>query len=121
MAFSPKTHLARQLRFLERDCASYDTGATDEAVRMAVVMRVLLHQTPHFTSLLTHLGAPQVTLASSSSSNIGLPGVIYAFGLGTVHQDRSGTRYIPLLENVPGVRWLSAPAWWDGECQIFCV
>ena len=50
------THLGRQLQFLHQSCASYDGGFFDEAIRMATVMRVLLHDTKHSTSLLKHLG-----------------------------------------------------------------
>lgn len=58
--------LQRQLGFLERSCASYDAGFTDEAVRIAVVVRTLLHQTKSSTSLLTHLGATSITLLSTT-------------------------------------------------------
>lgn len=48
--------LTRQLGYLRRSCASYDAGDHDEAVRIALALRVLLHQTPQSTSLLSHLG-----------------------------------------------------------------
>ena len=38
-----KGHLARQLRFIERSCAVYDEGYTDEAIQIAVRIRVILH------------------------------------------------------------------------------
>lgn len=48
--------LRRQLGFLERSCTTFDAGDADEAIRIAVTLRVLLHDTPQSTSLLTHLG-----------------------------------------------------------------
>ena len=55
-----KAHLAKQLRFLERSCKSYDAGFTDEAVRIATVIRVIIHQTGTSTPLLKHLGATTI-------------------------------------------------------------
>jgi hypothetical protein len=48
--------LDRQLGFLRRSCAAFDGGAFDEAVRIALTIRVLVHDTKQSTSLLTHLG-----------------------------------------------------------------
>lgn len=47
--------LDRQLNFLRRSCATFDAGASDEAVRIALTIRVLVHNTKQSTSLLTHL------------------------------------------------------------------
>lgn len=47
--------LRRQIRFLESSSAAFDTGHTEEALRMAVSLRVLFHDTASSTSLLTHL------------------------------------------------------------------
>lgn len=48
--------LRTQIKFLRSSCASYDDGETDEALRLAVHIRVLVHDTPRSTSLLTHMG-----------------------------------------------------------------
>ncbi len=48
--------LKRQLGYLRRSCKIFDLGEHDEAIRIAVSLRVLLHQTKSSTSLLTHLG-----------------------------------------------------------------
>jgi hypothetical protein len=60
-----KQHLRRQLGFLRRSCESYDAGHTDESVRIATVIRVLVHDTKTSTSLLTHLRAMNVKLSST--------------------------------------------------------
>ncbi len=65
MAPDFKQHLRRQLGFLRRSCESYDAGHTDESVRIATVIRVLVHDTNNSTSLLTHLGAMNVKLSST--------------------------------------------------------
>lgn len=62
--------LNEQLRFLTRSCEEFDAGNEDEALRMAVSLRVLLHDTKHSVSLLTHLGLAK-SLVLSSSRGIG--------------------------------------------------
>ena len=41
------------------------SGFRDESIRIAVVLRVLFHNTKHSTSLITHLGAQNIKLAST--------------------------------------------------------
>src|ERR1035437_4448378 len=48
--------LRRQIGFLERSCVTYDSGHHEEAVRIAVSLRVLFRDTPKSVSLRTHLG-----------------------------------------------------------------
>jgi hypothetical protein len=42
-----QVHLNEQLGFLERSVAAFDQGYEDEAKRLAVTLRVLLHDTTH--------------------------------------------------------------------------
>jgi hypothetical protein len=60
-----KEQLQRQLAFLERSSDAYDRGLQDEAIRIAVTIRVLVHRTPRSTSLLNHLGATNIHLLST--------------------------------------------------------
>lgn len=48
--------LIQQMTYLERSCRDFDAGHHDEAPRIATTIRVLVHDTPQSTSLLTHLG-----------------------------------------------------------------
>lgn len=58
--------LKRQKGFLERSCRLYDSGLFDEATRIATIIRVLLHDTNHSTSLAKHLDArDKVSLLST--------------------------------------------------------
>ena len=52
-----RAHLKTHLDFLARSCSAYDEGHRVEALRMAVSLRVMFHDTQASTSLLTHLGA----------------------------------------------------------------
>lgn len=47
--------LKTQLRFLERSAESYDQGFEDEALRLATIVRVLVHDTDRSHSLLGQL------------------------------------------------------------------
>jgi hypothetical protein len=49
-------NLERQIRYLKRSCALFDVGHEDEAQRIAVTLRVLLHDTRNSASLLSQLG-----------------------------------------------------------------
>lgn len=48
-------HLVDQLGFLDASCEAFDSGNLAEAKRLAIIVRVLLHDTRSSTSLLTHL------------------------------------------------------------------
>lgn len=60
------SHLNEQIRFLQRSAASYDNGFEDEAKRLAVVIRVLMHDSPNSTSLLTLLGRKDIKFYDTS-------------------------------------------------------
>ncbi len=57
--------LKKQLGFVARSCASFDAGFQDKAIRIAVSIRVLVHDTKNSTSLLTHLGAKKLSLRTT--------------------------------------------------------
>jgi hypothetical protein len=50
--------LRRHLRFMQRSADAYDVGFHDDATRIAVSIRVLLHDTRKSTSLLRHSAPP---------------------------------------------------------------
>ncbi len=103
-------HLKRQLAFLERSTTAYDAGLHDEAIRMAVVMRVLMHQTANSTSLLTHLNAEQVLLLSTTTGDT--PGTVFFFGLGTMRMGPEGFSYYAGLGDGAVKHLMPAPKWW---------
>jgi hypothetical protein len=61
-----REQLKRQLGFLERSADAFDRGHQDEAIRIAVSIRVILHETPSSRPLLAHLGARNVRLVSTA-------------------------------------------------------
>lgn len=103
-------HLARQLSFLKRSCESYDSGATDEAIRIATVIRVLVHNTKASTSLLKHLNSTTINFLSTTDG--ASPDVVMFFGLGTM-QLGDVCRYFPSLGDGPIQRMIPVSQWWD--------
>jgi hypothetical protein len=67
MAVDFKEHLKKQIRFLERSAAAFDQGETDEAIRIAVCLRILFHDTNSQKSLLTRLDGWGIRLNSTAS------------------------------------------------------
>ncbi|MBA7696246.1 hypothetical protein ES703_104889 [subsurface metagenome] len=91
-----KKHLKEHIQFLIDSCKNYDNGNTSEAKRMAVSIRVLLHDTSNSTSLLKQLDKKNIlfldTAYADEPANIPTTGLA-AMGIG------SSTTYIPLLDN----------------------
>lgn len=107
-----KAHLRKQLGFLQRSCAAYDEGHTDEAIRIAIVIRILIHQ-GGWTSLLQHLDATTINLRStpgeSPSGN-----VLMYFGLGLFELRGGKGAYRPELGDGPPIsRLIPVAEWWD--------
>lgn len=107
-----KEHLKRQLAFLERSCISYDQGCTDEAIRMATVIRVLLHKTHRSTSLLAHLGRENINLLNTAGEEPH-PNVLMYYGLGMYYCNNTAGGYIPNLSNSFDINYLPFNSWWN--------
>jgi hypothetical protein len=114
-------HLDEQLQFIDSSCASYDAGASHEAKRLAVHVRVLLHDTGRSKSLLTHLGLKDRTpfiegVPEELLSVIGRGGVGNAFpGLAMMRLDGEGyAGYVPSFEGRGlGSSMLKFGRWWN--------
>ena len=107
-----KSHLRRQLRFLSSSCASFDAGYHDEAIRIATVIRVLVHQTKSSTSLLKHLSATTINLLSTSEG--ATERTVMYMGMGTVRVNSDGTHsYFPSLSNGPLFFSIPVSKWWE--------
>jgi hypothetical protein len=61
-----KEQLRRQILFIENSCRIYDQGHAEEAIRIAVALRVLFHDTPNSKSILHHLGSKSIFLLSTA-------------------------------------------------------
>jgi hypothetical protein len=112
-----RSHLARQLSFLERSCAAFDAGFHDEAIRIATVVRVLIHQTKNSTSLLKHLNATTINLLSTCEPTT--PNTLLAKGMGTLsYSSEGGWSYFPSLGDGPIKELIPVSKWWDQEVMV---
>jgi len=106
--------LRRHIKFLERSCAAFDAGQTEEALRIAVTLRVLFHDTKKSTSLLTHLGLKSSALVLTT----------FVPGYRENKEDKTFSVSIPVFLNSLGERsvplgsarrheFITASNWWD--------
>jgi hypothetical protein len=111
-------HLREQINFLERSSASYDAGFEDEAKRLAVVIRVLCHDSSKSTSLLSSLKMKTINfydtaLAYSPSNMMPYIGLVM---MRISAQD--GGAYVSPLDGGPPTRSQTRKipfnVWWSG-------
>lgn len=113
-----KDHLARQLRFIERSCAVYDEGHLDEAIQIAVRIRVILHPGGNKRrSLLQHLHSGRIPLLTTSEGVGEHPGAIHYDGLSSFRASSDGVRvssfYGPGEDNALYRDYVKADRWWQ--------
>ena len=85
--------LKKQLGFIYRSCEWYDLGHKEEALRIAVNLRVLFHDTKSSDSLLSHLGKKEsIHLISTIGSGK------------TRHDFKAREILLPLMFSLEGVR-----------------
>jgi SEC-C motif len=118
-----QAHLEQQLGFLERSAASFDEGYESEAKRLAVTLRVLLHDTPKSHSLLGQLGKADQAFADTAldfdpTNPVPHGGLVFE-ALGPPK-----TRHVALLDDAPVCgstpfhAWWTAPLFVDNERKI---
>ena len=61
-----RDQLRRQMSYIRTSCRVYDEGQVDEAIRIAVTLRVMFHDTARSVSLLNHLGAKSIFMLSTA-------------------------------------------------------
>ena len=109
-----REHLREQLRFLDASALSYDAGFEGEAKRLAVVIRVLLHDTAQSQSLLQSLGVKHTLRFNDVVGPVPENAIIFA-GL-QVGFTNAGMRYYPKLQ--APVRAVAFDEWWAGLVLI---
>lgn len=111
-----KEHLREQIEFLQRSSISYDQGYSSEAKRLAVVIRVLLHDTSSSTSLLSLLGKKDIAIYDTSL-DYNPANLMTMSGLTMMRLGPSGAEYVPPLDDGPPMRYLKGKVpfkqWWD--------
>lgn len=113
-----KRQLERQLGFLWRSCQAYDAGHIDEAVRIATVIRVLIHDTQASTSLLKHLDAQNILLSSTVVTHTDIKPVFMS-AMGRTRITSTETTRKPNTDPTALQIQLPVPEWWGQVVYIY--
>ena len=108
-----REHLSEQLAWLRNSAALYDAGQVHEAKRLAVPIRVLVHDTRLSLSLLKQLGLKGLAFVDTASD--AKPGnLISHFGLVVLEKSARGLRYTAMLSDTRRGVGITIPfeAWW---------
>jgi len=112
-----KDQLDRQLGFLENSCYFYDCGAHEESIRIATVVRVLMHDTKNSTSLLTKLNVRHIALLDTCRPIPDpLTGTFHGLGVRTLTPN--GGILVPSLDRSTKLTSRPCEEWWN---QTVCV
>jgi hypothetical protein len=114
--------LGRQLSFMERSCSAYDSGAVEDAVRIAVALRVIFHDTSKSISLLRHLGTPNPQMVSTATpfADEQLVPDVPSLYLVELKAEAPNLRCWaePMIERNHGTHMLPFGEWWAKEVVI---
>ncbi len=115
-------HLQDQMHFLQASCSSYDEGSINESKRLAVVIRVLVHDTSKSKSLLNQLDMKSLQYLDTSLPII--PGNLVSHqGLTMIRLGSEGSTFVPrcLAPPRPDIgppRPLPFDDWWNAIVLI---
>ena len=109
-----ETHFSEQLYFLETSAAAFDAGYEGEAKRLAVSLRVLLHNSAASKSLLDQLGKKDVGFYDTGYE-FDPNNLLTHNGLIFVRMSSTGAKYLPFLDDTPygKIRKTSFDKWWN--------
>jgi hypothetical protein len=94
-------HLREQIAFLSRSARAFDEGAEAEAKRLAVIIRVLVHDTAKSQALLTQLGLKHSLRYVDSADPINPANLLPTPGLSAMRITSGvGGHYVPPLGNL---------------------
>jgi hypothetical protein len=96
-------YLEEQIQFLKTSSASFDDGYTGESKRLAVTLRVLLHDTDKSPSLLTQLNKKDILFYDTTTPDMKGNMMPYT-GLIHVNITTSGAKYVPHLSEPLNIR-----------------
>lgn len=108
-----KKQLKEQISFIKRSAEAYDKGHTEEAKRIALHVRILVHDTGYSLSLLKQLNILNNTkFVDTSMERIKNDNVKIAWiGLTLIHANK----HIPILDdNIKAAKKVNFEKWWSG-------
>ena len=106
-------HLKEQISFLEASANSFDAGAEEEAKRLAVAIRILVHDTTSSHSLLGQMG--KILQFYDTSSDLDSHNILAHGGLISILTGPYHTRYVAKLDNLsPNAgKKIDFDSWWN--------
>ncbi|MEW6655206.1 MAG: hypothetical protein AB1394_17290, partial [Bacteroidota bacterium] len=111
-----KKHLEEQIEFLKISSKSYDDGFKSEAKRLAVVIRVLLHDTGNSTSLLELLDKKNIQFYDTAT-DYNPNNLMSTLGLIMTKVGPNGAEYVPPLDFGSPSRYIKGKIsfndWWN--------
>jgi hypothetical protein len=113
-----KKRLRDQLKFLKRSAEAFDAGCTEEAVRIATVLRVIFHQTSQSTSLLTHLNAANIRIRSKRVPENSTGAMLqYGWSLARMRMSVSPAMavLVPIVEPEDSDTMVKWDVWWKAS------
>lgn len=109
--------LNEQLQFLESSAKAYDDGFEGECKRLAVTIRVLVHDTRTSHSLLSQLARKDILFWDTELPQMTGNQMTHG-GLVFVALGEKETKYIPMLDDVPHKRQIDFDKWWGASVFI---
>lgn len=116
-----ENHLREQISFLQASANAYDAGFKGEAKRLAVVIRVLLHDSSHSISLMTQLGIKGTNFLDTSldtSYDYDPQNLVSFTGLVLIRKFPGGAEFVPRCKLPPKpkgepIKFVSFNDWWN--------
>jgi hypothetical protein len=113
-----ESHLKEQLAFLKASAQAYDGGFKGEAKRLAVVVRILVHDTAASKSLLGQLGLKAIPFCDTSYDYDPRKYFLSFHGLAMMMVNSSGGEYVPRYAVPPKPRgeplkFVTFDQWWS--------
>jgi len=115
-------HLKEQRGFLRRSAQSFDEGILEEAKRLALAIRLLVHDSSRSRSLLRQLRVKDELRYYDTRARPPIPGAIVIHaglaGIKTTFGPDGTTRFYPVLGDLSPERQgprIKFPQWWNGE------
>lgn len=109
-------HLRRQLGFIERSCRDYDAGCREEALRIALPLRVLFHKTAHSSSLIDELNLRNsIQLLSTFREPYQGAGVMAIYVGAILSHDGVAAA----LDDATDENFVSVTEWWGQVVHVF--
>lgn len=113
-------HLQEQIGFLERSADAFDAGYTNEAKRLAVTIRVLVHDTRRSHSLLSQLDQKNTSICDSSFDYDPNSLIAHAGLAGISVNPPKVEHAAPLDGDDPSrFRWVDFEKWWNAVIFVY--